>query len=151
MQAGEPRAGMIAPLEYLDQVTVVERVSRGDRRGKLRDLGELVEQPGSVAGFPGDGASETQVVGRRLGPSTLAQHLRQGPGVDGVFFGPADLSASMGLLGKLTDPAVQAAIAQGIAKRAIDGTAASRDAHELGRVARPFGEQAWVLARSLGA
>jgi aminoglycoside phosphotransferase (APT) family kinase protein len=44
-----------------------------------------------------------------------------------------------------------AAIAQGIAKRAIDGTAASRDAHELGRVARPFGEQAWALARSLGA
>ena len=44
-----------------------------------------------------------------------------------------------------------AAIAQGIAKRAIDGTAASRDAHELGRVARPFGKQAWALARSLGA
>ena len=44
-----------------------------------------------------------------------------------------------------------AAIAQGIATRAIDGTAASRDAHELGRVARPFGEQAWALARSLGA
>jgi aminoglycoside phosphotransferase (APT) family kinase protein len=44
-----------------------------------------------------------------------------------------------------------AAIAQGIARRAIDGTAASRDAHELGRVARPFGEQAWALARSLGA
>jgi aminoglycoside phosphotransferase (APT) family kinase protein len=44
-----------------------------------------------------------------------------------------------------------AAIAQGIARRAIDGTAASRDAHELGRVARPFGEQARTLARSLGA
>jgi aminoglycoside phosphotransferase (APT) family kinase protein len=44
-----------------------------------------------------------------------------------------------------------AAIAQGIAKRAIDGTAASRDAQELGRVARPFGEQALALARSLGA
>ena len=43
-----------------------------------------------------------------------------------------------------------AAIMQGIAKRAIDGTAASRDAHELGRLARPFGEQAWALARSLG-
>ena len=36
------------------------------------------------------------------------------PGVDGVFFGPADLSASMGLLNKPMDPAVQAAIAQGI-------------------------------------
>ena len=35
-------------------------------------------------------------------------------GVDGVFFGPADLSASMGLLGKSSDPAVLEAIAQGI-------------------------------------
>jgi 4-hydroxy-2-oxoheptanedioate aldolase len=34
-------------------------------------------------------------------------------GVDGVFFGPADLSASMGLLGKPMDSAVQAAIAKG--------------------------------------
>jgi aminoglycoside phosphotransferase (APT) family kinase protein len=44
-----------------------------------------------------------------------------------------------------------AAIMQGIAKRAIDGTAASPEAVELGRLARPVGEQAWTLARSLGA
>jgi len=44
-----------------------------------------------------------------------------------------------------------AAIMQGIAKRAIDGTAASREAIELGRLAHPVGEQAWALARSLGA
>jgi aminoglycoside phosphotransferase (APT) family kinase protein len=44
-----------------------------------------------------------------------------------------------------------AAIMQGIAKRAIDGTAASHEAVELGRLARPVGEQAWALARSLGA
>ena len=36
-------------------------------------------------------------------------------GVDGVFFGPSDLAASMGLLGKSTDPAVQAAVRNGIA------------------------------------
>jgi aminoglycoside phosphotransferase (APT) family kinase protein len=44
-----------------------------------------------------------------------------------------------------------AAIMQGIAKRALDGTAASPDAVDLGRKARPTGEQAWTLARSLGA
>jgi aminoglycoside phosphotransferase (APT) family kinase protein len=44
-----------------------------------------------------------------------------------------------------------AAIMQGIAKRAIAGTAASDEAVELGRLARPVGEQAWALARSLGA
>ena len=44
-----------------------------------------------------------------------------------------------------------AAIMQGIAKRAINGTAASPEAVELGRKARPTGEQAWALACSLGA
>jgi 4-hydroxy-2-oxoheptanedioate aldolase len=46
------------------------------------------------------------------------------PGVDGVFFGPADLSASMGLIGKPTDPAVQAAIAHGITTVTRAGKAA---------------------------
>jgi aminoglycoside phosphotransferase (APT) family kinase protein len=43
-----------------------------------------------------------------------------------------------------------AAILQGIAKRAIDGTAASADAVATGATAIPMGEQAWELARSLG-
>ena len=42
-----------------------------------------------------------------------------------------------------------AAIAQGIAKRALDGTAASREADEVGRLAQPLAEQAWALAGSL--
>lgn len=36
-------------------------------------------------------------------------------GVDGVFFGPADLSASMGYLGRPNEPVVQKALADGIA------------------------------------
>jgi aminoglycoside phosphotransferase (APT) family kinase protein len=44
-----------------------------------------------------------------------------------------------------------AAIVQGIARRALDGTAASREASEVGRLARPLAEQAWELAQSLGA
>ncbi len=36
-------------------------------------------------------------------------------GVDGVFFGPADLSASMGYRGQPTHPAVQRALLDGIA------------------------------------
>jgi aminoglycoside phosphotransferase (APT) family kinase protein len=44
-----------------------------------------------------------------------------------------------------------AAILQGIAKRAIEGTAASEDAVATGRLARPIGEQAWALARTLGS
>jgi len=36
-------------------------------------------------------------------------------GVDGVFFGPADLAASMGLIGKSTHPKVREAVSKGIA------------------------------------
>ena len=43
-----------------------------------------------------------------------------------------------------------AAICQGIAKRAIDGTAASAEAVAVGRTARPLAEQAWALAETLG-
>jgi aminoglycoside phosphotransferase (APT) family kinase protein len=43
-----------------------------------------------------------------------------------------------------------AAIVQGIAKRAIDGTAASAEASEVGRLARPIADQAWALAQLLG-
>jgi 4-hydroxy-2-oxoheptanedioate aldolase len=46
------------------------------------------------------------------------------PGVDGVFFGPADLAASMGLLGSPTDARVQEAIEQGIRAVRAAGKAA---------------------------
>ena len=38
------------------------------------------------------------------------------PGVDGVFIGPADLSAAMGHIGQFDHPAVKAAIEDGIAR-----------------------------------
>lgn len=45
-------------------------------------------------------------------------------GVDGVFFGPADLSASMGYRGQAGHPAVQQAILDGIATVRAQGKAA---------------------------
>jgi 4-hydroxy-2-oxoheptanedioate aldolase len=45
-------------------------------------------------------------------------------GVDGVFFGPADLSASMGLMGQAAHPDVQRAIVDGIAVVRAAGKAA---------------------------
>jgi 4-hydroxy-2-oxoheptanedioate aldolase len=61
------------------------------------------------------------------GLDQLAQIARV-DGVDGVFFGPADLSASMGYLGRPGEPAVRDAICAGI------------------RVVRDAGKQAGVLA-----
>jgi 4-hydroxy-2-oxoheptanedioate aldolase len=45
-------------------------------------------------------------------------------GVDGVFFGPADLSASMGYLGKPAEPEVKKAIVAGVEKVKDAGKAA---------------------------
>jgi 4-hydroxy-2-oxoheptanedioate aldolase len=59
------------------------------------------------------------------------------PGVDGVFFGPADLSASMGLPGRPMDPAVQDAIARGIATVLRAGKAAGSLSGDE-RVARDY-------------
>lgn len=46
------------------------------------------------------------------------------PGVDGVFIGPADLSASMGFVGQPTHPEVQATILRGLARIRQAGKAA---------------------------
>src|SRR5258708_2976124 len=77
-------------------------------------------------------------------------------GVDGVFFGPADLAASMGLLGKPSDPAVRAAILQGIAtvrgagKAAATLTSDRRVAHEhleRGALFVPVGVDTSILVK----
>lgn len=44
------------------------------------------------------------------------QEIAQVPGVDGVFFGPADLAASFGYPGQPSHPEVKAAILKGIAQ-----------------------------------
>lgn len=46
------------------------------------------------------------------------------PGVDGVFFGPADLAASMGFRGQVNHPEVQRALLEGIATVRAAGKAA---------------------------
>lgn len=49
-----------------------------------------------------------------------AEAMAAAPGIDGVFLGPSDLSASMGLIGQQTHPDVVAAV-----KRAFDGVRAA--------------------------
>jgi len=82
------------------------------------------------------------------------------PGVDGVFIGPADLSADMGYLGQPTHPEVQAAIEQAIARIRAQGKAAgilmadeklARHYIELGAQFVAVGVDSTVLARSAEA
>jgi 4-hydroxy-2-oxoheptanedioate aldolase len=78
-------------------------------------------------------------------------------GVDGVFFGPADLSASMGLLGQPGAPAVREAIVAGIRAVRAHGKAAGvlapdrAIAHEYLQAGATFvavGSDVSLLARS---
>ncbi|PXX49194.1 4-hydroxy-2-oxoheptanedioate aldolase [Aquitalea magnusonii] len=82
------------------------------------------------------------------------------PGVDGVFIGPADLSADMGYLGQPAHPEVQAAIEQAIARIRAQGKAAgilmadeklARHYIELGAQFVAVGVDSTVLARSAEA
>jgi len=79
------------------------------------------------------------------------------PGVDGVFFGPADLAASMGMLGRTGDAAVQDAIASGIRTVRQAGKAAgvlsaepalARKYLELGALFVAVGIDATLLVRA---
>jgi len=71
---------------------------------------------------------------------TQLERIAAVDGVDGIFFGPADLAASMGLLGKPSDPAVQAAITQGIAAVRRAGKAAGTLTSDR-RLAREYLDQ----------
>src|SRR5262249_41907437 len=59
-----------------------------------------------------------------------AHAIAQTPGIDGVFVGPSDLAASIGLLGQQTHPDVVAAV-----EKAFAGVAAA---------GKPFGVNAFV-------
>ena len=67
-------------------------------------------------------------------------------GVDGVFFGPADLSASMGLLGKPGDASVREAICSGIRKVREAGKAAGVLAPDSGIAAEYLAAGATFVA-----
>ena len=81
-------------------------------------------------------------------------------GVDGVFIGPADLSASMGYVGQLTHPNVQAAIVDAISRINRAGKAAgilsadedlAKHYLELGAMFVAVGLDASLLARHTSA
>jgi 4-hydroxy-2-oxoheptanedioate aldolase len=80
-------------------------------------------------------------------------------GVDGVFFGPADLAASMGLIGRTGERSVQQAIADGIATVRRAGKAAgvlstdralARQYLEAGALFVAVGVDTTLLVRAAG-
>lgn len=82
----------------------VSLIQRGNRYGRVDDYIERVEDELCVLV-----QIETRAALDRI------DEIAAVDGVDGVFFGPADLSADLGLLGKPAHPEVTAAITEGFA------------------------------------
>ena len=72
-------------------------------------------------------------------------------GVDGVLFGPSDLAASLGLLGRADDPRVQQSISDGIATVRLAGKAAGVLAVDPALVRKYLGLGALFVAVGLDA
>lgn len=119
---------LIPMVETAEQATRMVAATRYPPRG-IRGVGSALARAsrwGQVDGYLHKADDEMCVLVQIESAKALEQldAIAAVEGVDGVFFGPADLSASMGHLGRPTEPAVQQAIAEGIARVRRAGKAA---------------------------
>jgi len=118
---------LIPMVESAEQAALMVAATRYPRRG-IRGVGSAIARASRwnrVEGYLEQSDEQMCVLVQIESAAALDQveSIAAVPGVDGVFFGPADLSASMGLLGKPMDPQVQAAILRGMAAAARAGKA----------------------------
>ena len=110
---------LIPMVDTAEQAACMVAATRYPPRG-VRGVGSAGARSSRWSGVPGYlHAADAEIcllaqVETTTGLANLAE-IAAVEGVDGVFFGPADLSASMGLLGQPAHPDVVAAMTQGIA------------------------------------
>jgi 4-hydroxy-2-oxoheptanedioate aldolase len=111
------------------QLVQAMRYPQADGQGGIRGMGSALARASRWQRHP-DYIHEANAQVCLLVQAETAEAMGQldaiaaTPGVDGVFIGPADLSASMGHPGNPGHPDVQAAIRQGIARIRAAGKAA---------------------------
>ena len=111
---------LLVPMVHTaEQATVVVAATRYPPRG-TRGLGgamSRVTRWSRIEGYVAHAHDEICVLVQAESKAAMAnlEAIAAVDGVDGVFFGPADLSASMGHLGQPDHPEVRAAIDAGIA------------------------------------
>ncbi len=96
IQTVEEAKSAVASTRYPPRgIRGVSGVTRANKYGRITDYFERVEE-------------ETTIIIQLETVSAIehAEEIAAVNGVDGIFFGPADISADMGLLGKAMDPAV---------------------------------------------
>lgn len=100
IQTAEEAASAVAATRYPPRgIRGVSMAQRGNKYGRVSDYFERIEEETAVLV-----QIETREALSRTAEITAVD------GVDGVFFGPADIAADMGLLGQATHPDVWAAI-----------------------------------------
>lgn len=119
---------MVDTPEQAAQLVRAMRYPQDDGQGGIRGLGAGLARASQWMRYPGYlTEANAQVCLLVQAESTLAiqnlDAIAATPGVDGVFFGPADLSASMGHVGNPGHPDVQAVIEDGIRRVLAAGKA----------------------------
>lgn len=119
---------MVDTPEQAAQLVRALRYPQDDGQGGIRGMGAGLARASQWMRYPGYlKEANAQMCLLVQAESTLAienlDAIANTPGVDGVFFGPADLSASMGHVGNPGHPAVQAAIEDGIRRVLAAGKA----------------------------
>jgi 4-hydroxy-2-oxoheptanedioate aldolase len=119
---------MVDTAEQAAQLVQAMRYPQADGQGGIRGMGSALARASRWQRHP-DYIHEANAQACLLVQAETVEALRNldamaaTPGVDGVFIGPADLSASMGHPGNPGHPDVQAAIHQGIARIRAAGKA----------------------------
>jgi 4-hydroxy-2-oxoheptanedioate aldolase len=119
---------LVPMVESAQQAAAIVSATRYPPRG-IRGVGSALARSSrwnQIEGYLQNASDEICVLVQVESASAMEQvaGIAAVDGVDGVFFGPADLSASMGLIGQPGHPAVQEAIRNGIAVTRKAGKAA---------------------------
>lgn len=111
---------LIPMIETAEQAAEMVRATRYPPAG-VRGVGAGIGRASywsKNAGYLGDAADEICLLLQVESPTALKNldAIAATPGVDGVFIGPSDLAASMGHLGNMEHPEVQAAVEDAIGR-----------------------------------
>ncbi len=155
---------MVDTAAQAEQLVRAMRYPQDDGKGGIRGMGAGLARASQWMRFPNylteaNAQACLLVQAETVTAMSNLDAIANTEGVDGVFFGPADLSASMGHVGDPSHPDVQAAIEDGIRKVLAAGKAPgilmadealARRYIELGALFVAVGVDTTIFTKALG-